>query len=137
MSSTNGDLGLGRICQIAIPVRDVGRSLQFYRDVLGLRFLFEAPNVAFFDCNGIRLMLGSSGGGDFQPSTSVVYLAVKDVPDASQRLEARGVRFREAPHVVAILEYREIWLAAVEDPDGNVIGLMAEVPIEDDASVDR
>jgi methylmalonyl-CoA/ethylmalonyl-CoA epimerase len=137
MSSTNVETGLGRICQIAIPVRDVGRSLQFYRDVLGLRFLFEAPNVAFFDCDGIRLMLGASGVPEFQPSTSVVYFAVRDVPEACQRLEARGVRFRESPHVVAILEYREIWLAAVEDPDGNVIGLMAEVPIEDDAGADR
>jgi methylmalonyl-CoA/ethylmalonyl-CoA epimerase len=132
MSSISTETGLGRIHQIAIPVRDVGTSLKFYRDVLGLRFLFEAPNVAFFDCDGIRLMLGSSGEPEFRPSTSVVYFAVKDVLDTSQRLEARGVRFREPPHVVAILEYREVWLAAVEDPDGNVIGLMAEVPIADD-----
>jgi methylmalonyl-CoA/ethylmalonyl-CoA epimerase len=133
MSSSATETGLGRICQIAIPVRDVGTSLKFYRDVLGLRFLFEAPNVAFFDCDGIRLMLGPSGEPEFRPSTSVVYFAVPDVPEASRRLEAYGARFREAPHVVAILEYREIWLASVEDPDGNVIGLMAEVPIAEAA----
>jgi methylmalonyl-CoA/ethylmalonyl-CoA epimerase len=137
MSSTAAETGLGRIHQIAIPVRDVGTSLKFYRDVLGLRFLFEAPNVAFFDCNGIRLMLGSSGEPEFRPSTSVVYFAVENLVDAAGRLEAKGVKFREAPHVVAILEYREVWLAAVEDPDGNVIGLMAEVPIADEAEGDH
>jgi catechol 2,3-dioxygenase-like lactoylglutathione lyase family enzyme len=44
--------------QIALTVSDVGRSTAFYRDALGLSFLFAAgPTLAFLDVGGVRLML--------------------------------------------------------------------------------
>ena len=51
-SATEG-LGLGAIGQIAVPVGDIERAIAFYRDVLGMRFLFKAPpGLGFFDCAG-------------------------------------------------------------------------------------
>jgi len=43
------------ILQIAIPAADIARTTAFYRDVLELRFLMDGPNMAFFDCGGVRL----------------------------------------------------------------------------------
>ncbi|MGH8285519.1 MAG: VOC family protein [Steroidobacteraceae bacterium] len=49
---------IGKLSQVAINVKDLPRAVAFYRDVLGLKFLFEAPpQMVFFDCGGVRLML--------------------------------------------------------------------------------
>ena len=45
---------LGRIGQIALTVHDMERAIAFWRDTVGLAFLFQAPNVAFFDVAGVR-----------------------------------------------------------------------------------
>src|SRR3989442_15842963 len=45
---------LSRIGQIFVNVKDLDRAISFYRDTLGMQFLFRAPpNMAFFDCGGI------------------------------------------------------------------------------------
>lgn len=117
-----------RIGQIAIPARDIERAVAFYRDVLGLRFLFEAPpKLAFFDCGGIRLMLSEPEEGEtFQPG-SVLYYLYDNLPDAHQALVERGVTFAQTPHKVASLPDHDLWMAFLHDSEGNLIGLMSEV----------
>src|SRR5688572_8210538 len=118
--------GLSRIHQISIRAHDVERAVRFYRDTLGLPFLFAAPpRLAFFNCDGVRLML-STPEPEFDHPGSVLYFAVDDVLGTSGALKARGVVFRENPHKVATLADREVWLAVFEDTEGNTLALMSE-----------
>ncbi len=94
--------GLARIGQIAINVQDVARATAFYRDVLGMRFLFAPPpNLAFFDCGGVRLMLTRAERPDLDHRASILYYKVADIEAAHAALAGRGVRFENGPHLVA------------------------------------
>ena len=123
--------GLSELGQIALTVGDLPRAVAFYRDALGMKFLFEAPpRMAFFDCGGIRLLLGeapaaAAAGGH---SSSVLYYRVKDIHAAYEALVGRGVTFDEKPHLVARLPDREVWLGEFHDPDRNALALLSEVP---------
>lgn len=100
--------------------------MRFYRDALGLTFLFAAPpGLAFFDCDGVRLMLSSPEPGFDHPG-SVLYFAVEDIRQMHGTLASRGVAFRTEPHRIATLPDREVWLADFEDSEGNVLALMSE-----------
>jgi methylmalonyl-CoA/ethylmalonyl-CoA epimerase len=118
--------GLSRIHQISMRAHDIERAVQFYRDALGLPFLFAAPpGLAFFDCNGVRLML-SAPEPAFNHQGSILYFAVEDIQRTYEALVSRGVAFRSQPHKIATLADREVWLADFEDSEGNVLALMSE-----------
>lgn len=120
--------GIRRIGQVAVTVRDVARARAFYRDVLGIRHLFDAPGMTFFDCAGLRLMLVVPESGEFDHPTSVLYLDVADITASYEVLSGAGVVFEGAPHFVADLGDRELWLAFFRDSEANLLGLMSEVP---------
>jgi len=118
--------GLSRIHQISMRVHDVDRAVRFYRDALGVPFLFAAPpRLAFFDCGGVRLMLSTPEPGFDHPG-SVLYFAVDDIRAAHLSLTARGVVFNGEPHKIATLADREVWLADFTDSEGNALALMSE-----------
>lgn len=113
------------IRQIAIVCHDVGRATAFYRDTLGVPFLFAAgPQLAFFDAAGTRLMLGTAEGE--ADGTSVLYFLVPDIERVHEELASRGVQFLEAPHVIAHMPDHDLWLAAFRDSEGNAMALMEE-----------
>ena len=131
MTAVSSDIGVTRIGQIAFTVADVPRAVAFYRDVLGLRFLFEAPpNLAFFDCGGTRLMLtppereGAVAGQQFN---SILYYTVADIQAAASALTGRGVQFEQPPHIVARLDKADLWMAFFKDADGHMLAIMSEV----------
>lgn len=113
--------------QVAFTVRDVERSTTFYRDVVGLRFLFSAaPSLAFFDIGGVRLML-SGPEGEFTPgSSTVVYLKVSDIDAEYAAMRARGVEFVDKPHFIAPMPDHDLWMCFFRDPDGHTLALMCE-----------
>ena len=115
--------------QVALTVSDVARSTAFYRDVIGLRFLFAAgPTLAFLDVGNTRLML-SAPEGDFRPgSGTVLYLRVADIMATHDRMESRGVRFLDEPHLVAPMPDHDLWMNHFRDPDGYTLALMCERP---------
>ena len=118
--------GLSRIHQISMRVHDVDRAVRFYRDALGVPFLFAAPpRLAFFDCGGVRLMLSTPEPGFDHPG-SVLYFTVDDIARAYADLKARGVTFTGEPHRIATLADREVWLAEFADTEGNSLALMSE-----------
>lgn len=124
---TTTEIAIRRIGQVAITVRDVDRARTFYRDVLELRHLFDAPpKMAFFDCGGVRLLLGEAEDGVVEQPASILYLDVADIGAAHRTLCARDVVFDAAPHKVADLGDRELWLAFFRDSEGNVLALMSE-----------
>lgn len=121
---------LSRIHQIAMRAQDTERATRFYRDTLGLPFLFAAPpGLAFFDCNGVRLMLSPPSPGFDHPG-SVLYFGVDDIHAAHDALGARGVVFGSKPHKIATLADREVWLAEFQDTEGNTLALMSEPKID-------
>jgi methylmalonyl-CoA/ethylmalonyl-CoA epimerase len=126
-TAQTGNGGLDRIGQIAINVHDVQRAIGFYRGVLGMRFLFEVPKMAFFDCGGIRLMLGLAEDERFDHPASILYYAVPDIRATAAALQSRGVEFESEPHEVADLGDRVLWLAFFRDSEANVLALMSEV----------
>ena len=120
------EFGLSKIGQIHVPVTDVERAATFYRETLGMRFLFAYPGMAFFDCDGVRLFLSAPEG--VHGGAVTLYFTVPDIEAAVAALEARGVAFDDRPHVVFHDETYDLWMTFLKDPDGNVLGLMSEVP---------
>jgi methylmalonyl-CoA/ethylmalonyl-CoA epimerase len=121
--------GLSTIGQIAVNVHDLERAVAFYRDVLGMKFLFQAPNLAFFSCGDVRLMLDVAEDEEFDHPASVIYYRVDDVAEGYRVLSSRGVTFMGEPHVVHRTDTYELWMAFFRDPDENLLALMADVPI--------
>ncbi len=119
---------LRRIGQIAVIVQDLDRAVRFYRDTLGLTFLFQAPPaLAFFDCAGVRLMLTLPEGPEDGRGTSILYYVVDDIVRAHAALAARGVEFLNPPRVIARMPDHDLWMAAFRDSEGNLLELMCEV----------
>jgi len=126
MTQTDTQLRLSQIGQIALTVGDLDRAIQFYRDTLGMQFLFQAPNLAFFDCGGVRLML-SIAEKPGEVFTSVIYYKVNDIQKAAETLSGRGVSFEGQPHLIAKMPDHDLWMAFFRDPDRNLLALMSEV----------
>lgn len=118
--------GLSRISQIGIASQDLARSVEFYRDRLGVRLLFQSPNAAFFECGGVRLMITALARTS-DPS-SIIYFNVENIGEAAETLQTRGIVFDRGPHLVARMPAHDLWMASFRDPDGNVLALMAENP---------
>jgi methylmalonyl-CoA/ethylmalonyl-CoA epimerase len=127
MAASQADVRLGQIGQIAVNVHDVDAAVEFYRDKLGMQFLFQVPNMAFFDCDGVRLMLGVPEKPEFDHPSSIIYFKVGDIQDAHQTLRGSGVEFVSEPRLVAPMEDHDLWLAFFKDLDGNMLALMSEV----------
>ena len=126
--SLTASFGLAQIGQIAVAVSDIERAVAFYRDVLGMRFLFQAPpGLGFFDCAGVRLMLDAPAKAHAGNCSSVIYYRVPDLHGAFEALSARGVSFEAGPHLIAKLPDHELWMAFFHDPDRNLLALMSEV----------
>lgn len=115
-----------RIGQIALSVSDLAHSKLFWQDVVGLRFLFEASNVVFFDIAGQRLMLGKSQVEAFKPEGCVLYFDVADLDVSFAALRDRGAFVQQEPVLVAPLGDKDLWMAFFRDPDGHLFGLMQE-----------
>jgi catechol 2,3-dioxygenase-like lactoylglutathione lyase family enzyme len=128
MAAASSELALTTIGQIAVPVHDLERAVRFYRDTLGMRLLFQAPNLAFFDVGGVRLMLSMPESAEFDHPASVIYYKVASIHAAFEALRARGVAFEDTPHVIARLDTHDLWLAFFRDSERNLLALMAEVP---------
>lgn len=114
------------IGQIAVTVQDVARAIAFYRDAVGLKFLFETGGMAFFDCGGTRLMLSrpETPGSTY---SSIIYYKTDDIEAAAAEIEARGAKFEQQPRMIAKMPDHELWMAFLKDPEGNLLALMSEV----------
>lgn len=126
--TATASLSLSHIGQIAIVVHDLERATAFYRDTLGMRFLFAYPGLAFFDCDGVRLMLSKPEKKEYDHPSSILYFKVPDIQQASATLRERKVEFEDEPHIVARMPDYDLWMTFFRDLDDNIFGLMSEVP---------
>jgi methylmalonyl-CoA/ethylmalonyl-CoA epimerase len=118
---------LESIGQVAVNVKDTARARAFYRDVLGLRHLFDAgPDLAFFQCGGVRLMLLPPSERQFDHPGSIIYYKVSDLAATHAAIAARGAAFEQPPHLVATMPDHELWMAFLRDSEGNLLALMEE-----------
>jgi methylmalonyl-CoA/ethylmalonyl-CoA epimerase len=121
------DISLGRIGQISVNVHDLNRATGYYKDVLGVKHLFSVPpKMAFFDCDGIRLMLAIPERPDLDHPSSILYFKVEDIEAACDALIRRGAHFETKPILVAPMETHDLWLAEFRDSENNVLALMCE-----------
>ncbi|MDZ7291052.1 MAG: VOC family protein [candidate division KSB1 bacterium] len=119
--------GLSHIGQISVTVHDLERAAEFYRDKLGMKHLFTVPNMAFFDCAGIRLLLGLPKRPEDDHPSSIIYFKVGDIQHAFQTLSARGVQFEGQPHLIAKMPAHDLWMAFFRDSENNLLAVMSEV----------
>ena len=123
----NTEHKLSEIQQIALTVSDVGTALPFYRDVLGLTFLFSpAPTLAFLAAGKVRIMLSTPQGAGTVGHNSILYFAVTNIVATHAAMVGRGAKNERAPQLTAKMPDHELWVAFVRDPDGNLVGLMEE-----------
>ncbi len=120
--------GITGIGQIAITIQDLSRAVAFYRDVVGLRLLFEVSGMAFFDIGGIRLMMTKPENADATHS-SIIYYRTPDIQAVADGIEAKGVTLEAKPHLVARMPDHELWMAFLRDTEGNLLALMSERPL--------
>jgi methylmalonyl-CoA/ethylmalonyl-CoA epimerase len=124
---TSSDFRLSKIRQISLPAYDQDRAVAFYRDKLGMKHQFSVPNLAFFDCDGLTLMLGKPETAEFDHPGSTLYFDVADIQAAYQTLVERGVEFIDKPQVIAELETHVVWMTFFRDTEGNILSLMSYV----------
>ena len=122
------DINLNQIGQIAVTVTDVARATNFYGQTLGLKHLFSAGNMSFFDCGGVRLMLAVPEKPEFNHPSSILYFKVQEIEALAAELAARGVSFEAMPRMVAKMPAYELWMAFFRDSEQNVMALMCEKP---------
>jgi methylmalonyl-CoA/ethylmalonyl-CoA epimerase len=128
MNAVSSSLGIQNIGQISIIVHDLPRATAFYRDTLGLPLLFTAGNMAFFDCGGVRLMLGPAETPELDHASSILYFRVPDLNAAHQRLVDARVQIVAPPRLIAPMPTHDLWMSAFRDSEGNIHQLMSEVP---------
>ena len=123
----NSELNVSGIRQIAVTVSNVDAALGFYRDILGLSFLFSAgPDLAFLDAGGIRIMLTTPQGAGAAGANSILYFKVSDIGATHAALVARGATNERLPQLTAKIPDHELWIGFLRDPDGNLVGLLEE-----------
>jgi methylmalonyl-CoA/ethylmalonyl-CoA epimerase len=127
LRSTPTSVRLDHITQIALTVRDLGRARAFYADVLGMRHLFNAGTMEFFECGSIRLMLGVSEQKPITPAGTILYFKVQDIHATHATLRDRGVFFLQPPHLIARMPTHDLWLAVFKDLDDNTLAIMGEI----------
>lgn len=126
--ATGTGIGITRLGQIQMRAHDVDRAANFYQDVLGLKLLFKAPpNLAFFDCGGVRLMIDKPEKPEFDHSGSILYFAVPDIQAAHAKMKEHAVKFEDEPHVIARMPDHDLWMTFFRDSEDNLLALMSEV----------
>ena len=119
---------INSIGQIGITVKDLARAVAFYRDVVGLKFLFETSGMAFFNCGAIRLMMTlpekEKPGSTY---SRIIYYKTADIMAAAAAMNAKGAKFEAQPHLIAKMPDHDLWMAFLHDSEGNLLALMSEV----------
>lgn len=119
-------MDIQKVGQIAVPVKNLDRAVQFYIEKLGLPHLFSSNGLAFFDCSGLRLLLSVPEKEEFAQSSSIIYFQVENIHAAYEELLVKEVTFIDEPHLIAKMGQTETWMAFFKDSEDNTHALMSE-----------
>ena len=125
-AETQSAVHLDKIGQIAITVDDVARAKDFYQNTLGMKFLFDAGNLAFFQCGDLRLMISTSEKPEPRGGT-ILYFKVEDIQETFALLKEKNVEIVQAPHLIAKMPDHDLWMGFLKDTEGNTLGVMCEI----------
>ncbi len=114
------------ILQIAITVKETDRATAFYRDALGLPLLMTAPNMAFFNCGGVRLYLSGGQGPEHAGSSSFIYFRTADIDKFLADAKSKNISIHQEPQIIARMPDHDLWLMWIKDSEGNLLGIMEE-----------
>ena len=123
---TKTALGLGPLGQVSMLTKSAKRCEAWYRDTLELPHVFTFGDLVFFMAGDTRLFFREVAEDRWRAS-SILYFLVDDIKAAHAELGRRGAKLEGAPHMI----YRddatgvEEWMAFFEDPDGNMLAVMA------------
>ena len=120
-------VSIQKVGQLGIPVKDLERAVDFYKNKLELSLLFQVGNLAFFDCNGLRLLLSPPEKEEFAHASSIVYFQVDNIQEAYADLLEKEVSFIDEPHLIAKTGDTETWMAFFKDTEDNTHALMSEI----------
>ena len=126
MMAEDANFEISTIGQISVTVHDIERATKFYKDTLGMKFLFSAGNMAFFQCGEVRLMLAVPEKAEFDHPASINYYKVDDIDSTYKILTDRGVKFEGEPQLVHKAEDHDLWMASFRDTEENLLALMDE-----------
>lgn len=116
---------ISRIGQVSLVVSDLDRAVAFYRDNVGITLAFQVPNMAFFVCGDVRIMMTLPEQG--QPvANSVLYFVTDEIEARHAELVAKGVKPEGEPHLIAKMPDHDLWMAFFRDSEGNLMALMEE-----------
>jgi methylmalonyl-CoA/ethylmalonyl-CoA epimerase len=118
-----------KVGQIGVTVKDFERAIHFYKENLELPLLFNTDSLAFFECNGLRLLLSLPEKEEFAHPSSVIYFQVEDINKAYKELAKKSVTFVDEPHLIAKMGQTETWMAFFRDSEDNLLALMSEVTV--------
>ena len=119
-------VNLEKVMQVAITVDNLAQAKDFYHNTLGMKFLFEAGHLAFLQCGELRLMLTTPEKQEPRGGT-ILYYKVSDINATCAAIKARGVSLLEEPHLIARMPDHDLWMASLNDPAGNILGIMCEI----------
>ena len=114
------------ILQIAVSVKEIDRATAFYRDVLGLPLLMTAPNMAFFNCGGVRLYLSSVVAPEYAGPNSFIYFRTPDIDALLADAKSKNVSIHQEPQIIARMPDHDLWLMWIKDSEENLLGIMEE-----------
>jgi catechol 2,3-dioxygenase-like lactoylglutathione lyase family enzyme len=131
----NDTFPMGPLGQVSMLTRSAAMSEAWFKEKLELPHIFTFGDLVFFDCDGTRLFIREVPDADWRPS-SILYFLVPDIGRAHRELTERGVRFQGPPHRIYKDDTTgvEDWMAFFDDPDGNLLAIMAHVAPESEAS---
>lgn len=112
------DLGFDGGLTCAIRVKDLDKSLAWYRDTLGFTMLYKVDDMAWAEMSTpvarVNLGIGQVEKPEPQGGATLTW-GVKDIDSARKSLEKKDVRFDGATMTVPGM----VKLATFFDPDGN------------------
>jgi len=120
-----------RLTQVAQHADDLDRAERFYATLLGAPPVarFDPPGLLFFELGGTRLLL------DVEAPSALLYLAVPGMRARLEELRAAGVEVHTEPHLIFRHEDDRLgpagtdeWQAFIRDSEGNLVGLIDQVP---------
>ncbi len=122
-------MNIQKINQIGVPVKDINRAISFYK-ALSLPLLFSTDTMAFFDCDGIRILLSLPEKDEFSHPSSVIYFQVENIWETYKKFTNAGVSFIDEPHIVAKMGGTETWMTFFKDTEGNIHAFISELEVE-------
>jgi predicted enzyme related to lactoylglutathione lyase len=120
------DLGFDGGLTAAMCVKDIGRGIAWYRDVLGFTLLYHVEEMGWCELESpvkrVNVGLSQVENPEVKGGATLTF-GVKDIDKTRKALETKKVRFDGATQTIPGM----VRLATFFDPDGNKLMLYQDL----------